>query len=307
MLNLDQVYTGWAFGYDPVTQALRGLGVRNDRYRDLGSVTTANHFGGHELPGQRPDRLSNFIPNYTEYPIADSLASWYKIMIASTHTRTISEFNEQDASLAEQWWAKDTGSNQGDRCMFISGDDAMNTLLNTTGVVTTFQKSLATNVFGVGATGNAWAGSTSTPYPTMDDRFAPPAPWPWLRPTRSPTRWTAAARPNKFDSYVKASTSMRLRLPSSPNSRSRVSRVCPSVMPLRTRTAAAPGVRLLDSVHPRPGVRHHERESTRSGVENRMRVLCQVPHGPRARTSAPADTGVLAVPEPRNDARSDAG
>ena len=138
----------------------------------MGSVTTANHFGGHELPGQRPDRLSNFIPNYTEYPIADSLASWYKIMIASSHTRTISEFNEQDATLAEQWWAKDTGSNQGDRCIFMSGDDAMNTLLNTTGVVTTLQQSLATNVFGVASVTNAWAGSTSTPYPTIDDRFA---------------------------------------------------------------------------------------------------------------------------------------
>jgi hypothetical protein len=205
VLNLDGVYTTWNFQQDPVTAALRGLGVRADRYRDVASVTTANHFGGHELPGKRPDRLSNFIPNYLEYPIADSLATWYRIMIQSGHSRTISVFNEQDATLAEQWWRKDTGSDQGDRCIFASGDDLFNTLLNTTGVDITLQISLAQNVFGVSSSINAWTGTNSTPYPTVDDRFANPTAGPGLG---APGGFTypvdgGCPGPNKFDGLVK--------------------------------------------------------------------------------------------------------
>ena len=295
ILNLDQVYTGWAFGYDPVVQALRGLGVRSDRYRDLGSVTTANHFGGHELPGQRPDRLSNFIPNYTEYPIADSLASWYKIMIASSHTRTISEFNEQDATLAEQWWAKDTGSNQGDRCIFMSGDDAMNTLLNTTGVVTTLQQSLATNVFGVASVTNAWAGSTSTPYPTIDDRFAAASAGPALAAANTFTYPVdgGCPGPNKFDAYVKVGSSDAASAVFYPNSQiAGIARMSErdAVTDKDRNKALAYGFSIQFIRDPAYGTTNAN--YTRSGVENRMRVLYKFLTSCRgARTSAPADTG----------------
>jgi FlgD Ig-like domain len=170
VLNLDRVYSTWSFGYDPMTQALRGLGVRADRFRFLASGTTANGVGGHELPGQRPDRLSNFFPNLQEYPLVDSLSSWYRIMIESGHTRTTSVFNEQDAIAVEEWWRRDTGTNQGDRCLFLSGDNSSNILLNTQNVVTVNQVSIAQNVFGVQSTVDNWA--TGTPFPTIDDRFA---------------------------------------------------------------------------------------------------------------------------------------
>jgi len=295
VLNLDQVYTGWAFGYDPVTQALRGLGVRQDRYRDLGSVTTANHFGGHELPGQRPDRLSNFIPNYTEYPIADSLASWYKIMISSSHTRTISEFNEQDATLAEQWWAKDTGSNQGDRCIFYSGDDALNTLLNTTGVVTTLQQSLASNVFGVASVTNAWAGSTTTPYPTIDDRFAAASAGPALAAANTFTYPVdgGCPGPNKFDAYVKVGSADAASAVFYPNSQiAGIARMSErdAVTDKDRNKALAYGFSIQFIRDPAYGTTNAN--YTRSGVENRMRVLYKFLTSCRGpRTAAAADTG----------------
>ena len=205
VLNMDFTYTTWAFGYDPVTQALRGLGVRNDRYRHTSSGTTAHNVGGHELPGTRPDRLSNFFPNYLEYPIADSLASWYRIFIQNGHTTTVTVFSEQDAILAQQWWARDTGSNQGDRCILMTGDDVMNTLLNTTGVTTTNQVSLAQDVFGVNSVTNAWSGTVGTPTPVIDDRFAAASAGPALAAANTytyPVDGTCPG-PNKFDAFVK--------------------------------------------------------------------------------------------------------
>src|SRR5207249_2926018 len=130
---------------------------------------TAHHFGGHELPGKRPDRLSNFFPNYLEYPLVDSLSSWYRVLIASSHTRTGSVFNEEDAVAAEQWMRKDTGSNQGDKCMFASGDDMFATLLTVSGVDISLEISMAQNVFGVASITNAWSGTNTNQYPTIDD------------------------------------------------------------------------------------------------------------------------------------------
>jgi len=170
VLNLDRVYSTWSFGYDPMTQALRALGVRADRWRFLASGTTANGIGGHELPGQRPDRLSNFFPNKNEYPLVDSLSSWYRIMIESGHTRTTSIFNEQDAIAAEEWWRRDTGTDQGDRCFLATGDNVFNVLLNTQNVVTVNQVSAAQQIFGVFSAVDNWA--TGNAFPTIDDRFA---------------------------------------------------------------------------------------------------------------------------------------
>ncbi len=213
LINLDATYTLWSYQQDPVTQALRGLGVRADRYRETASGTTAHNFGGHELPGKRPDRLSNYLPNYLEYPIADSMATWYRIMIETSHTRTTTAFSEQDASLAEQWWRKDTGSDQGDRCIYGSGDDMFNTLLNTTGVDITLQISLAQNVFGVNSAINAWTGTSGTapngPYPTIDDRFANPTAGPGLGSAGGFTYPVdgGCPGPNKFDGLVKMGSS----------------------------------------------------------------------------------------------------
>jgi hypothetical protein len=295
VLNLDQVYSTWSFGYDPITQALRGLGVRQDRYRDLAAGTNANHFGGHELPGQRPDRLSNFFPNYTEYPIADSLASWYRIMIASQHTRTQSAFNEEDAGLAEQWWNKETPSNAGDRCFFISGDDAFNTLLNTTGVPTPLEKSLATNVFGVGTCNSAWAGATSTPYPTIDDRFAAASAGPALAPALTYTYPLdgGCPGPNKFDALVKAGTPDAANAVFYPNAEvAGIARMSEkdAVTDKDRNKALAYGFSIQFIRDPAYGTTNAN--YTRSGVENRMRVLYKFLTSCRGqRTSDPGDVG----------------
>jgi hypothetical protein len=170
VLNLDRSYGAWSFGYDPMTQALRALGVRADRYRFLASATTANGVGGREQAGARVDRAGNYFPNLDDWALVDSLAAWYRILIESGHTRTMSAFEEQDAVAVEEWWRRDTGSNQGDRCILATGDNVFHALLHTQGVVNANQVSLAQNVFGVqSAIDNGVIGN---PYPTIDDRFA---------------------------------------------------------------------------------------------------------------------------------------
>jgi len=205
VLNLDGVYTRWSAQTDPMSQVLRGMGVRADRYRHTASGTTAHNFGGHELPGRRPDRLSNFFPNYEEYSIKDSLAAWYSVMIQSGHTSTVSVFSEQDAKLAEDWWRTETGPDGGDRGILLTGDDSFNALLNTQGVDQTFQISLAQNVFGVSSCINAWSGTQSTPYATIDDRFTAPTAGPGLAPALTFTYPIdgGCAGPNKFDGLIK--------------------------------------------------------------------------------------------------------
>ncbi|HET9253516.1 MAG TPA: FlgD immunoglobulin-like domain containing protein [Candidatus Eisenbacteria bacterium] len=169
LLNLDRSYGTWSFGYDPVTQALRGLGVRADRYRFLPSVVTANGIGGRELPASRIDRPGNYFPNRVDWALVDSLGAWYRILIESGHTRTVTAFDEQDAITTEEWWRSNTGTDAGDRCLFASGDNLFNLLLNTGGVVTLNQVSLAQNVFGVFSAIDNWA--IGNAYPTIDDRF----------------------------------------------------------------------------------------------------------------------------------------
>jgi hypothetical protein len=295
ILDMDDVYTRWSFGYDPMTQALRGLGVRADRYRHLSSGTTAHDIGGHELPGTRPDRLSNFFPNYLEYPLVDSLASWYKIMIESGHTQTVTAFSEQDAIVAQQWWAKDTGSNQGDRCFFVSGDDVFNTLLNTTGVVTTNQVSLAQDVFGVSSATNAWSGTNSTPYPTIDDRFAAASAGPALAAANTYTYPVdgGCAGPNRFDALVKVGSGEAASAVFYPNSQiAGIARMSErdAVADKDRNKSIAYGFSIQFIRDPAYGTTNAN--YTRSGVENRMRVLYKFLTSCRGpRTAAAADTG----------------
>jgi hypothetical protein len=295
LLNLDGTYTSWSFGFDPVTQALRGLGVRADRYRFLQGYELASNIGGHELPGGRVVHASNYFPNYQEYPIADSLAAWYRVMIQSSHLRTVTVFDEQDATLAEQWWRRDTGSNGGDRCIFVSGDDMFNTLLNTTGVTASLQISLAQSVFGVSSATNAWAGTNTTPYPTIDDRFAAASAGPGLA---APSTYTypvdgGCPGPNRFDALTKVGDADAQNAVFYPNAQVAGiarSRELDSVADKDRNKAMAYGYSIQFVRDPAYGVTNAN--YARSGVENRMRVLYKFLTSCRgARTGAASDTG----------------
>ncbi|HET9950290.1 MAG TPA: FlgD immunoglobulin-like domain containing protein [Candidatus Eisenbacteria bacterium] len=210
VLNLDGAYTGWSYSQDPVTQALRGMGVRADRYRHLQGYVQGANAGGHELSGDRPLRLGNYFPNVEEYGIVDSLASWYRIVIQSSHSRTPTVFDEQDAQLASDWAKRDTGTNGGDRCIFLSGDDAFNSLTNVpVGMAGASQLALSTSIFGVAnvvtlapsAAKGSWAGAATQLHPTIDDRFAAPTAGPGLA---APGTFTyevdgGCPGPNRFD------------------------------------------------------------------------------------------------------------
>ncbi len=298
VLNLDGVYTTWAFGYDPVTQALRGLGVRADRYRHTASGTTSHNIGGHELPGKRLNRLSNFLPNYLEYPIADSLAAWYRIMIQSGHTRTVTVLDEGDAQLVEQWWRKETGSNGGDRCIFISGDDVFNTLLNTTPSgpgQTDFQISIAQNVFGVASVTNSWSGTSGNSFPTIDDRFAAASAGPALAAANTYTYPVdgGCPGPNKFDALVKVGdgdAAVHAFYPNSQTAGIARSRELDTIGDKDRNKALAYGFSIQLIRDPAYGTTNAN--YTRSGVENRMRVLYKFLTSCRgSRTAAAADTG----------------
>jgi hypothetical protein len=182
VLNLDGAYSAWSFGQDPVTLALRGMGVRADRYRLLQGLGEGANIGGHELPGQRIDLPSNYFPNLFEYPIKDSLTTWYRIIIQSGHlSGDWTVLDEQDANLLTQWLNSETGTNGGDRCLLVTGDDAFDALLNPQpGMPGAEQTSLAQNQVGVFTAIPAWSGTITTPYPVINDRFADPASGPAL-------------------------------------------------------------------------------------------------------------------------------
>ncbi len=278
ILNLDGVYTTWSFGYDPMTQALRALGVRADRWRHLGSATSRQGIGGHELPGRRPDRQSNFFPNYLEYTILDSLRSWYRIMIQSGHTRTSTVLQEEDAVLVEQWWRSpnESPSNQGDRCLFISGDDVFNTMLNTTGVDISFQISLAQNTFGVSSATNAWSGTNTTPFPTIDDRFAAASAGPGLAPANTYTYPMdgGCPGPNRFDALVKVASADAQNAVFYPNAQvagvARMTEAEDTGDNDRSKALAyAYSIQFIRD----PAYGPTNANYNRSGVENRMRVM----------------------------------
>ena len=174
ILNLDNTFSTWSFAQDPITQALRAMGVRADRFRQGNALDEGNGIGGHELPGVRPRRFSNYIPNLFEYGILTKLANQYRIIIQSSHLHTTTAFEEQDAKLVHNWWNTDTGLDGGDRCIFLSGDDAFNALLNASLSFPnhTEQVSLSQDVFGVASAVGAWSGTATNAYPTVTDAFA---------------------------------------------------------------------------------------------------------------------------------------
>jgi hypothetical protein len=177
ILNLDGAYSSWSFQEDPVTKALQGLGVRADRYRFLQGYVSGSNAGGRELAGDPIERTSNYFPNLEEYGLVDSLAAWYRILIQSSHLNTFPVTERQDAKLIRLWAQRSTGVDGGDRCVFASGDDYFNVLLN--GASSSGEPvSLSNTVFGVsnvvslaGGTGG-WAGAGANGFPSIDDRFA---------------------------------------------------------------------------------------------------------------------------------------
>ncbi|HEX7078818.1 MAG TPA: FlgD immunoglobulin-like domain containing protein [Candidatus Eisenbacteria bacterium] len=213
VLNLDGSYSVWSFGQDPVTQALRGMGVRADRYRLTQGLDNADNFGGHELLGppdnQRAARSSNYFPNLTEYGILDSLSKWYRIVIQSGHTRTATLEDESDSRLLEAWWAAETpGSNGGDRCVFVSGDDYFNALLNIpAGEASSRRISYGQNVLGVNSASGAWVGANAVPYPTVEDRFSAPGAGPGLVTGYTYPVDGGCPGPNRFDALTKIGAS----------------------------------------------------------------------------------------------------
>ncbi len=182
ILNLDGAYTAWGGSLDPVTQALRALGVRADRYRLLQGLDEGANVGGHELPGNRAGRWANYFPNFEEYGIVDSLAAWYRIMIQSSHTRTsFPILDESDAVVVREWWRGDTGNDGGDRCIFFSGDNGFNMWLSPVfGFANVNQSSLALSVFGVSLAADQWNGAAANRFPAIKDMFADPASGPAL-------------------------------------------------------------------------------------------------------------------------------
>jgi len=213
ILNLDGSYTFWAANQDlvadPVTQALRGMGVRADRYRMLQGLDLGSNVGGHELTGapdnQRVRRGSNYFPNMTEYSIRESLSTWYRIVIQSSHNRTPRLEDEPDARLLEEWWSSATpGTSGGDRCIFVSGDDYFSTLLNTGAAdPAPRRKSYGNNVLGVNSATGSWNGTASNLHPTVEDRFANPGAGPGLLAGYTYPVDGGCPGPNRFDALTK--------------------------------------------------------------------------------------------------------
>jgi hypothetical protein len=206
ILNLDGAYTAWSYSADPVTQALRALGVRADRYRMLQGTEQGGNVGGHEFAGTRPGRLANYFPNMDEYAIKDSLAAWYRIMIESTHKRSsFSVVEEADAKLIKQWWEASTGTDGGDRCLLSTGHDTFNALLGVSLVPHPNENALASQVFGVAGVSNQWNGGGSNPFPLIKDMFADPAAGPGLGTSGAYTYLIdgGCPGPDRFDALTK--------------------------------------------------------------------------------------------------------
>jgi hypothetical protein len=286
LLNVDGAYGTWSYALDPMTQALRGLGVRADRYRLLEGVGYENNIGGGGVVPSGPRR--NYFPNFSEYPIAESLSVWYRIIILSGHSRTGTWLEEPDAGVLNPWLtAANTGTDGGDRCIFASGDNFYQSLLSGGG----YKNQLALN-FGVQNVSPAWDGTTSNPHPMMDDRFAGGGPG-----LASPGTFTYPADggcpvPNRFD--VLTPTPGALSPIVYPGS-AQVAAVAlsfegdPVADKDRTKTLGyAYSFQFIRQSGLSPGAPNYPH----SGFENRMRVLYKFLTSCRGpRTGAASDTG----------------
>jgi hypothetical protein len=296
ILDLDGAYTAWSFQQDPVTQALRGMGVRADRYRFLQGYDTGSNAGGHELPGNRIGSPSNFFPNLNEYGLRDSLAAWYRIVLQSSHLRTFPVIEEQDAKALIQWWNASTGTDGGDRCIFGSGDDFFSMLLGSGSPPPVEEISLAQDVFGVFSTVNAWSGTSSTTYPTIDDRFAAPSAGPVLASPGAFTYPIDGGCPwkNRFDGLVAVSSPDVAATAFYPSG-SEVAAVArmseKDVVADKDRNKAL-GYGFSIQFVRQTGIPATASNYVHSGVQNRMQVLSKFLASCRGpRTGAPGDTG----------------
>ena len=101
------------------------------------------------------------------------MATWYRILVQSSHTSTSVVDDESDAKLIKQWWESSTGTDGGDRCIFASGDDYFNALLTVSGVPTPNEHALSQSVFGVASLlSNGWNGTATNAFPNIRDLFA---------------------------------------------------------------------------------------------------------------------------------------
>ncbi|HSQ60393.1 MAG TPA: T9SS type A sorting domain-containing protein [Acidobacteriota bacterium] len=210
ILYLDGAYTTWETGRDPVIEALRGLGVRVDRYRLLQGFGFGSGIGGREWPGQRPRHDRNYFPNALDYPIADSLAKWYRIVIEATHERSAVPIDESDAALLSDWWAKPTTgesfpeASAGDRCLLVTGNDVLRSLADVPpGEPGTYRAHFLNNVLGLVTVGDSWNGTGSVQYPAIDDKFANPSSGPGLVSGFSYDLDGGCPRPERFDALTK--------------------------------------------------------------------------------------------------------
>jgi hypothetical protein len=205
ILDLDGSYTRWNFGSHGTVQVLRSLGVRADRYRTLQGLEEGAHIGGHEFEGTRAGRLSNYFANMDEYGIKGILTDAYRIIIESSHTSTTVVDEESDSRLITEWWNEPTGSgNDGDRCIFASGDDFFNALHAVGGVPHPFENAMARDVFGVATASNTWNGNLAVQQPLIRDMFADPAAGPGLGTLGAYTYILdgGCPAPNRFDALT---------------------------------------------------------------------------------------------------------
>ena len=209
ILYLDGGYTTWETGRDPVIEAVRGLGVRVDRYRLLQGFGYGSGIGGREWAGQRPRHERNYFPNALDYGIADSLAKWYRIIIESTHERSAVPIDESDAALLSAWWASATTgespeANAGDRCLLVTGNDALRSLADVPeGEPATYRTHLLNNVLGLVTVADSWNGTGTVYYPAIDDKFANPSSGPGLLSGFSYDVDGGCPRPDRFDALTK--------------------------------------------------------------------------------------------------------
>jgi flagellar hook capping protein FlgD len=182
LLLVDPNSLIWDDGASPIIEALRGLGVRADVYRVVdGGLMRGNGLGGHERAGVTPSHVTNFHPNAEEWALADSLSTWYRLIVNDAGGVGGVSVSDADAFAFEQWLGRSTGVNGGDRGLLLAGENAPTALLGAGGIATPSQLALA-NALGLGSASSPWPSSSANPYPLIDDRFSAPSAVPGLAP-----------------------------------------------------------------------------------------------------------------------------